>query len=74
MFTPFEKLMDTTLSEYYIQQPLYAQLLTDMLKGSEFGEIPIIGFRILHLRDEGKSIKIPTWVYNEVKKLYPVTK
>ena len=73
MYEPFQNLMDTTLSEYYIQQPLYAQLLSDMLKNTIYKDIPIIGFRILHLRDGGKSIKIPNWVYKEVKKLYPIS-
>lgn len=74
MFSPFEQLLDTTLSEYYLQQPLYAQLLSDMLSDTEYGDIPIIGFRILHLRDGGLSIKIPMWVHDEVKKLYPLKK
>ena len=72
MFPPFESLKDTALSKYYIQQPLYAQLLKDMLKNTPYKDIPFVGFRILHLRDEGKMIKIPLWVYEEVKKLYPI--
>lgn len=72
MLSPFEKMLDTDLNKYYIQQPLYAQLFTDMLKNTKYKDIPFIGFRILHLRDGGKSIKIPTWVYEEVKKLYPI--
>lgn len=69
---PFQELLDTDLSKYYIQQPLYAQLFKDMLKNTIYKDIPFIGFRILHLRDGGNSIKIPNWVYNEIKKLYPV--
>jgi hypothetical protein len=72
MFEPFKNLYDTKLSEYYIQQPLYAQLLKDMLKDTPYKDIPIIGFRILHLRDKGTIYKIPNWVYEEVKKLYPL--
>lgn len=72
MKEPFGKLMDTKLSEYYIQQTLYAQLFKDMMKNTIYKDIPISGFRILHLRDGGSSIKIPWWVYQEVQKLYPL--
>tara|TARA_R110000772_G_scaffold123662_2_gene230062 strand:- start:6660 stop:7550 length:891 start_codon:yes stop_codon:yes gene_type:complete len=72
MYEPFGELLDTDLSKYFIQQPLYAQLLSDMLKNTIYKDIPIIGFRVLHLRDGGSSIKVPGWVHGEVKKLYPV--
>jgi hypothetical protein len=72
MKEPFQDLVDTTLSEYYVQQPLYAQLFRDMLRDTIFKDIPIIGYRILHLRDGGSSIKIPEWVNEEVSKLYPL--
>lgn len=72
MKKPFENLMDTELSKYFIQQPLYAQLLNDMLKNTIYKDIPIVGFRILHLRDGGKSIKIPYDVYKKVQNLYPI--
>lgn len=72
MYEPFQTLKDTALSKYFIQQPLYAQLLKDMLKDTPYKDIPFVGFRIIHLRDGGKMIKIPLWVYDEVKKLYPI--
>jgi hypothetical protein len=72
MYEPFQSLKDTALSKYYIQQPLYAQLLKDMLKDTPYKDIPFVGFRIIHLRDGGKMYKIPLWVYEEVKKLYPI--
>ena len=72
MHTPFESLLDTDLSKYYIQQPLYAQLFKDMLAGSKYENLDFIGFRIIHVRDGGEIIKIPNWVYNEVKKIYPL--
>jgi hypothetical protein len=72
MHKPFERLLDTSKSVYYVQQPLYAQLFRDMLKNTPYKDIPFAGFRILHVRDEGKIIKVPTWVYDEVQKLYPV--
>lgn len=72
MLPPFEKMLDTDLNKYCVQQPLYAQLFTDMLKNTKYKDIPFVGFRILHLRDGGKSIKIPKWVYDETKKLYPI--
>lgn len=72
MLEPFSSLMDTALSKYFIQQPLYAQLFKDMLKDTPFKDIPFIGFRVLHLRENGESIKIPRWVYDEVQQLYPI--
>ena len=69
---PFESLSDTQLHKYYLQQPLYAQLLKDMLKDTIYKDIPIVGFGILHLRDGGNIYKIPSWVYDEIKKIYPV--
>jgi hypothetical protein len=72
MKAPFDRLPDTALSKYYIQQPLYAQLLKDMLNETVYKDIPIVAFRILHLRDGGKMYKIPMWVYDEVQKLYPL--
>lgn len=72
MREPFTDLIDTDLSKYYIQQPLYAQLFKDMLKNTPYKDISFIGFRILHLRDGGTSFKIPKWVYTEVEKMYPL--
>lgn len=72
MKSPFNHLLDTDLSKYFIQQPLYAQLFKDMLKDTKYSYLDFIGFRIIHTRGEGKIIKIPTQVYNEVKSLYPV--
>ena len=70
----FSELIDNDLSKYYIQQPLYAQLFLDMLKNTPYKNIPFIGFRILHLRDGGKSFKIPRWVYKEIQKLFILSK
>lgn len=72
MHRPFDRLLDNSKSVYYIQQPLYAQLFKDMLKNTPYKDIPFAGFRILHVRDGGEIIKVPTWVYDEVKKLYPI--
>ena len=72
MKEPFQQLLDTDLSKYYVQQPLYAQLFKDMLIGTPYEDILFAGFRIIKLRDGGEIIKIPSWVYDEVKKIYPI--
>jgi len=72
MNVPFGKLYDTELSKYFLQQPLYAQLFKDMLKNTKYKDVPFIGFRVLHLREDGQSHKIPMWVYEEIKKIYPI--
>ena len=72
MKDPFVDLYDTQLSKYFVQQALYAQLFKDMLKDTEYKDLDFIGFKVLHLRDNGNSIKIPNSVYEKVKQLYPI--
>lgn len=51
MLPPFEDYMDTALSHYMIQLPLYARLLLNMLKGTEYENIKFMGAVIVHLTD-----------------------
>lgn len=50
---PFEEYRDYAISHYYIQLSLYSKLLLDMLKGSKYENIPILGCILDSLRDNG---------------------
>lgn len=54
MLEPFEDYMDTALSHYMIQLPLYGRLILDMLKGTKFESIKFDGCIIVHLTSDGK--------------------
>lgn len=53
MLTPFEHWPDTALSHYKIQLPLYGRLLLDMLKGTKYEGIKLLGCIIVHLESNG---------------------
>ncbi len=53
MLEPFEEHMDTALSHYKIQLPLYGRLILDMLKGTKFKDIKFFGCTIVHLTSDG---------------------
>lgn len=53
MLEPFEDYMDTALSHYMIQLPLYGRLILDMLKGTKFKDIKFFGCTIVHLTSGG---------------------
>ena len=54
MLPPFQEYMDTALTHYMIQLPLYGRLILDMLKGSKYEDIGFFGCVIVHLSKEGK--------------------
>jgi hypothetical protein len=54
MLPPFDDYMDTALSHYMIQLPLYARLLLDMLKDTKYADIKLFGAVIVHLTDNSK--------------------
>jgi hypothetical protein len=58
MLHPFKDEMDTALSHYKIQLPLYARLILDMLKGSKYENIKLFGCVIVHLSKFGKFKEI----------------
>lgn len=58
MLEPFSKYMDTSLTHYKIQLPLYARLLLDMLKGSKYEDLKFFGAIIVHLNADGKFKEI----------------
>ncbi len=53
MLSPFEDEMDTALGHYKIQLPLYARLILDMLKGTKYEDMRLLGCIIVHLTDNG---------------------
>ena len=52
MLPPFEDEMDTALAHYKIQLPLYARLILDMLKGTEYEDMKLFGCIIVHLTSD----------------------
>lgn len=54
MLEPFEDYMDTALTHYMIQLPLYGRLILDMLKGTKFKDIKFFGCTIVHLTSDGR--------------------
>lgn len=50
---PFDYLYDTALGHYNLQLPFYGKLIKDMLRGSEHENIPIYGYIIVLLLDNG---------------------
>lgn len=74
MLPPFDDYMDTALSHYMIQLPLYARLLLDMLKGTKYAEIKLFGAIIVHLTDNSKffEYRIPKNFINTVLTMDPL--
>ena len=57
MLPPFDDYMDTALTHYMIQLPLYGRLLLDMLKGTKYENIKFFGCIIVHLLDTAKYVE-----------------
>jgi hypothetical protein len=54
MLEPFNNYMDTALTHYMIQLPLYARLLLDMLSDTKYKNIKYLGSIIVHLKETKK--------------------
>jgi hypothetical protein len=54
MFKPFSDLPDTALGHYSIQLPFYAKLIIDMLKGTKYENIKLLGSIIVLLKEDGE--------------------
>jgi hypothetical protein len=52
MYEPFGKYPNTALGHYFIQLPLYGRLLLEMLKGSKYENVKLLGCIIAHLRED----------------------
>lgn len=74
MLPPFEDYMDTALSHYMIQLPLYIRLFLDMLKGTKYENIKVLGGIIVHLLDTGRfdEYRIPKAFINRVLTMPPL--
>lgn len=74
MLPPFEDEMDTALSHYKIQLPLYARLILDMLKGSKYENMKLFGCIIVHLNKDGKfnEIRVPKKFIERVMTMEPL--
>lgn len=61
LYYPFENWISYALTHYYIQLPLYAKLFLDMMIGSKYENIPLLGCVIDSLRDNGECVeyKVP---------------
>jgi hypothetical protein len=68
MKPPFQHHYDTSLAHYYIQLPLYGKLLLNMLKGTKYEKIKILGAVVILLKKEGdfEEFKVPKDVVRTV--------
>lgn len=74
MLYPFDDYMDTALTHYMIQLPLYGRLLLDMLKTTKYENIKLFGCVIVHLLDTAKHVeyRIPKSFMNIVLTMDPL--
>lgn len=74
MLPPFEKHLDTALSHYKIQLPLYGRLILEMLKGTKYENIKFFGCVIVHLLAERKYVeyRVENDFINTIMKMNPV--
>lgn len=68
MLSPFQTYPDNSLSHYYIQLPLYAKLLLNMLKGSKYEKISFLGAVVVLVKQEGEfeEYRIPKDVIQKI--------
>lgn len=68
MYEPFNELSSTALSHYYIQLSCYCKLIIDMLRGTKYENIKLIGCIIVLLKKEGvyEEYRVPKKVYNKI--------
>lgn len=66
MYEPFEDLDNNALGHYKVQLPLYAKLLIDMLKGSKYEDIELMGCIIVLLKDDStfEEFSVPKKISN----------
>ncbi len=74
MLHPFDDYMDTALTHYMIQLPLYGRLLLDMLKTTKYENIKLFGCVIVHLLDTAKHVeyRVPKSFINTVLTMDPL--
>lgn len=68
MYPPFQIHPNNALGHYYIQIPLYARLLREMLKGTKYDGLNYFGGVIVLLKDDGTFVeyKVPNDINNGI--------
>lgn len=68
MKSPFHFVDDYALGHYYIQLPLYCKLLINMLEGSKYEGLDLLGGVVVLLKDDSEFVeyKIPKEVISTV--------
>ena len=71
MYKPFQKYPNNALGHYYLQLPLYAKLLLDMLKGTKYEDTKLLGCVVVLLKETGSYVeyKVPQDVINIVMEM-----
>jgi len=71
MYQPFQKYPNTALGHYYLQLPFYGKLLREMLKGTKYENIPLLGCVIVLLKESGEYVeyKVPQDVVNTIMEM-----
>jgi len=66
MYPPFQQHPNNALGHYYLQIPLYARLLKEMLKGSKYANLNFLGGVIVLLKEDETFVeyKVPNDVNN----------
>lgn len=57
LYPPFSDWVSYALTHYYIQLPLYGRLFKEMMIGTKYEDIPILGCIIDSLRDDGTFVE-----------------
>jgi len=68
LFPPFSEYVSYALTHYYLQLPLYSRLFLDMLKGTKYENIQILGGVIDSLRDDGtfQEYRVPKFFMDTI--------
>lgn len=68
MYPPFQHHPNNALGHYYLQIPLYARLLIEMLKGSKYENLNYFGGVIVLLKEDGTYVeyKVPQDINNGI--------
>jgi hypothetical protein len=65
MYSPYEDLPNTALGHYYVQLSLYGKLFQKMLKGTKYGDLPIVRASLILLKDSCyEEFRVPIDVVN----------
>lgn len=71
LYPPFDSHPDNALGHYYLQIPLYARLLIEMLKGTKYEGLNYFGGVIVLLKDNAEYVeyKVPKDINNGIMKM-----